>query len=333
VSRLRAAAGSALFFLVAPGTIVAVIPWLLTDWRLRDPLPGWMPLRVVGAVLLFAGVAAAGQSFVRFVIDGRGTPAPVAAPDRLVVGGLYGHVRNPMYVALLAAIGGESLLLGQVSLLAYAAVVGSIAYLFVRLYEEPELRRRFGDQYDAYRREVPGWWPRLRYWQPGTAPPDRPRRLPWWVPVFNRIARPLLAAGVPMGPDVLLTVRGRKTGVPRTTPVTICEDGGRRGLISPFGEVNWVRNLRVAGRATISAGRRREEVSAVELGPAEAAEFIRDVLAPHARRTRFGRWFVRHVDGIDFDDPVVAAAGRPVFELHAAPAPHRHAPDASGLSG
>lgn len=318
MKRSRAAVGSALFFLVAPGTVVGLIPWLLTGWRVRDPLPGWMPLRVVGAVLLVAGVAAAGQAFVRFVIEGLGTPAPIAAPERLVVGGLYRHVRNPMYVALLAAIAGEALLLGQVSLLVYAAVVGAISYVFVRVYEEPALRRRFGDQYDAYRRAVPGWWPRLRPWQPGTAR-AMPRRLPWWVPVFNRVARPLLAAGVPMGPDVLLTVRGRRTGLPRTTPVTICENAGRRGLISPFGDVNWVRNLRAAGRATISAGRRREEVSAVELGPAEAAEFIRDVLAPHARRTRLGRWFARHVDGIDIDHPVEAARGRPVFEIHAEP--------------
>src|SRR5215467_8400058 len=93
--------------------------------------------------------------------------------------------------------------------------------------------------------------------------------LPSWVPLFNRIARPLLAAGVPMGPDVLITVRGRKSGVARTTPVTICENMGRRGIISPFGEVNWVRNLRAAGRATITIRRRREEVAAVELGPVE----------------------------------------------------------------
>src|SRR2546423_13859960 len=105
-------------------------------------------------------------------------------------------------------------------------------------------------------------------------------RVPSWVPFFNFIAKPLLAAGVPMGPDVLLTIRGRKTGLPRTTPVTIAENSGRRGLIAPFGEVNWVRNLRAAGRATISVGRRKEEVTAVELGPTEAAAFIRDVLGP-----------------------------------------------------
>ena len=132
-----------------------------------------------------------------------------------------------------------------------------------------------------------------------------------WVPFFNPIARLLLAAGVPMGPDVLITVRGRKSGLPRTTPVTICENSGRRGLISPFGEVNWVRNLRAAGRATITVGRRQEEVTAVELGPTEAAEFIRDVLA----QTRLGSWFVRTIDKIDIDNPVEATKGRPVFEL------------------
>jgi deazaflavin-dependent oxidoreductase (nitroreductase family) len=143
-------------------------------------------------------------------------------------------------------------------------------------------------------------------------------RIPRWVPYFNRIARPLLAAGVPMGPDVLITVRGRKTGRPRTTPITLVEHAGRRGFISPFGETNWVRNLRAAGSATISAGRRREDVTASELAHDEAIGFIRDVLAPHARSSRFGDWFVRNVDKIDYDDPVMAAQGRPVFEIYPA---------------
>ena len=148
--------------------------------------------------------------------------------------------------------------------------------------------------------------------------PARSTRVPSWVPFFNYIAKPLLAVGVPIGPDVLITVRGRKSGLLRTTPVTIAENSGRRGLISPFGEVNWVRNLRAAGRATITVGRRKEEVTAIELGRTEAAEFIRDVLAPHARRTRLGAWFVRSVDKIDIDHPVEAAEGRPVFELYPA---------------
>src|SRR5829696_10337242 len=123
----------------------------------------------------------------------------------------------------------------------------------------------------------------------------RSTRVPSWVPLFTPFARLLLAAGMPMGPNKLITVRGRKSGLPRTTPVAIVENAGRRGLISPFGEVNWVRNLRAAGRATITSGRRKEEVTAIELGPTEAVEFIRDVLAPHARRTRLGTWIVRNV--------------------------------------
>lgn len=149
---------------------------------------------------------------------------------------------------------------------------------------------------------------------PGGDLPSR-GRLPLWVPYFNSVARPLLALGVPMGPDVLITVRGRKTGLPRTTPVTICENAGRRGLIAPFGESNWARNLRVAGTARITFGRRHEQIRAVELAPGEAVGFIREVLAPHARRSRFGRWFVRHVDKIDIDHPEEAAVGRPVFEI------------------
>src|SRR5207244_12970659 len=113
-------------------TGVGVIPWLLTGWRVNDPLPYWTPLRVVGAVLLIAGVAVAAQAFVRFVVEGLGTPVPVAAPERLVVGGLYRHVRNPMYVALLIAIVGEALLLGQLSLLVYAQLVVLITTLFFR---------------------------------------------------------------------------------------------------------------------------------------------------------------------------------------------------------
>jgi deazaflavin-dependent oxidoreductase (nitroreductase family) len=154
----------------------------------------------------------------------------------------------------------------------------------------------------------------------GTGPKVADRRtssrVPAWVPFFNVIARRLLAAGVPIGPDVLISIRGRKSGLPRTTPVTLCENAGRRGLISPFGEVNWVRNLRAAGHATISVGRRIEEVTAVELGPEDAAAFIRGVIAPHARRSWFGSWFVRNIDKIDIDHPEEAAEGRPVFELY-----------------
>jgi deazaflavin-dependent oxidoreductase (nitroreductase family) len=143
----------------------------------------------------------------------------------------------------------------------------------------------------------------------------RSSRVPSWVSLFNPIARRLIAAGVPMGPDVLITVRGRRTGLPRTTAVAVAEISGRLWLISPWGEVNWVRNLRAAGRATLTARRRKTEVTAVELGPTEAVEFFRDVLAPYLRGNRVGAWIVRHIDGIDISNPSEAARNCRVFEL------------------
>ena len=143
--------------------------------------------------------------------------------------------------------------------------------------------------------------------------------VPRWIPFFNAMAKPLLKLGVPMGPDVLITVSGRKTGLPRTTPVTICEYGGRRGFISPFGETNWARNLRAAGVATISFGGRRETVKTVELNKEQAAGFVRDVILPIARQSRLGNWFVRNVDGLDIDHPEDAVVGRPVFEIVSEP--------------
>jgi deazaflavin-dependent oxidoreductase (nitroreductase family) len=145
--------------------------------------------------------------------------------------------------------------------------------------------------------------------------------IPAWVPFFNVIARPLIALGVPPGPDVLLTIRGRRSGKPRATPVTLCQYRGRRGFISPFGETQWVRNLRTAGRATMSVGRRTEEVTVTELGPEEAAGFIRDVIAPQAATSWLAEWFVRSVDKIDIDHPEEAARGKPIFEIDPSPGP------------
>jgi protein-S-isoprenylcysteine O-methyltransferase Ste14 len=162
-----AAVGSAVFFLLAPGVVAGLIPWLLTRWQAREPLPYWAPVRVLGGILLVAGLIALVQAFVRFVVEGLGTPAPVAAPDRLVVGGVYRYVRNPMYVAVLAAIVGQALLLGRLELLLYAGAAWLVVAAFVRWYEEPTLARRFGADYEAYRRAVPAWWPRLRPWEPG----------------------------------------------------------------------------------------------------------------------------------------------------------------------
>jgi protein-S-isoprenylcysteine O-methyltransferase Ste14 len=163
-----AAAASAVFFVLAPGVVAGLVPWWLTGWRMRHPQPSWVwvPLRVAGVVLVAAGVVVLVQAFVRFVAEGVGTPAPVAPTQRLVVGGLYRYVRNPMYLAVVTTIVGQALVLARPVLLAYAVAAGAAMAAFVHGYEEPTLARQFGAQYRAYRRAVPAWWPRRRPWQP-----------------------------------------------------------------------------------------------------------------------------------------------------------------------
>ena len=163
--RARAAVGSLLFLLLAPGVVAGVIPWWLTGWRMRTPLPFWFPIRVGGVLLLAAGVVVLLEAFGRFVLEGLGTPAPVVPTERLVVGGLYRFVRNPMYLAVAATIVGQALALGQPILLLYAAAFGFVVASFVHWYEEPTLRRKFGEEYDAYTHEVPAWLPRRQPWE------------------------------------------------------------------------------------------------------------------------------------------------------------------------
>jgi deazaflavin-dependent oxidoreductase (nitroreductase family) len=142
-------------------------------------------------------------------------------------------------------------------------------------------------------------------------------RVPWVVPLFNPIAKRLLAAGVPLGFNGLITIRGRKSGLPRTTAVAIIAVGGSRWVWCPWGDVHWVRNLRAAGHATISVRGRKEEVRATELDPAQRVAFFRDTLLPLARGIPFGVRFIRILDGVDLNHPAEAAEGRPVFELRA----------------
>jgi deazaflavin-dependent oxidoreductase (nitroreductase family) len=141
-------------------------------------------------------------------------------------------------------------------------------------------------------------------------------RAPRRVTLFTPIARLLLAARVPLGFNGLITVRGRTSGLPRTTPVAIIEVSGRRWIWAPWGEVHWVRNLRAAGGATITVRGRKEEVQATELDPAERVAFFRDTLGPVARGIPFGVSFIRIVDGVDINRPQEAAEDRRVFELH-----------------
>jgi deazaflavin-dependent oxidoreductase (nitroreductase family) len=157
--------------------------------------------------------------------------------------------------------------------------------------------------------------------QPSTAPKlfgdhGKPR-VPSFVPIFNPIARRLMRLGVPLGPNALLSVPGRKSGLVRTTPVAMIKVGGRRWIVGTFGEVNWVRNLREAGDGVIAVGRRKESVRAVELDRAETESFFAEILDPYVKRMRLGRWLLGSVLNAKdiLEDPQAAAGRVPVFEL------------------
>ncbi|TPM08692.1 isoprenylcysteine carboxylmethyltransferase family protein [Mesorhizobium sp. B2-3-11] len=162
--RFSAIAGSGIFLIAAPGVVAGLIPWMLSArWGLPwSPLPG---LVFAGGVLIVAAAAVLLHAFARFALEGLGTPAPVAPTERLVIGGIYRHVRNPMYVAVLSIILGQALLFSSWSIAAYAAIAAAAMVTFVKLYEEPTLAGRYGAEYEAYRRNVPGWLPRITPWK------------------------------------------------------------------------------------------------------------------------------------------------------------------------
>ena len=136
--------------------VAGIVPWLLTRWNADSPSTA---LRTLGVVVLVAGGALVLETTARFALQGRGTPAPWAPPERLVERGSYRFVRSPMYLGVLLLVVGQALLLGREILLAWAVAAWLIFTAFLALYEEPQLRRRFGASYDDYRRRVRRWIP------------------------------------------------------------------------------------------------------------------------------------------------------------------------------
>jgi protein-S-isoprenylcysteine O-methyltransferase Ste14 len=164
--RSAAAVGSAVFFVVAPGVVAGLVPWLISGWQLPAPMSPFAIIRLTtGAALLIVAVVVLVRAFARFVVEGGGTPAPVAPTERLVIGGDYRFVRNPMYLAVVTAVLGQAMIFGSLTLLLYALTVWGIMAAFVRWYEEPLLLERYGDQYERYRQAVRAWMPRLHPWQ------------------------------------------------------------------------------------------------------------------------------------------------------------------------
>ena len=163
MQRPAAIIGSAIFLVIAPGTLAVYVPWYLTHW---DFAPALFPAaRALGAALIVAGLPILLDSFARFALQGLGTPAPVMPPERLVVTGFYRYVRNPMYVAVTALIAGQGLLFGSITVLKYGAILWAGFFLFVVAYEEPVLGEQFGDEYKRYRANVRRWLPRISPWR------------------------------------------------------------------------------------------------------------------------------------------------------------------------
>jgi protein-S-isoprenylcysteine O-methyltransferase Ste14 len=161
MTRRVALLGTLLFVAVLPAAAIVWVPWWITGWRVAPPLLGLAPLRWLGALLVLVALPVFVDFLARFV-RARGTPAPVAPPEELVVEGGFARCRNPGYVAVIALVVGQGLFFGSPGVLLYAAALALVFHLFVVFVEEPGLRRRFGASYDAYCREVPRWLPRLR---------------------------------------------------------------------------------------------------------------------------------------------------------------------------
>ena len=162
-ARARDWIGTILFLFLAPGIVAGVIPWLISGWRPHD-WGGAAWVVPVAWIAIILGVAFLLHAFALFALH-RGTPAPVAPTETLVVTGAYRHVRNPMYLAVLAIILGQALLFGSWWLVLYAAIALIAVVTFVLGYEEPTLTETYGEQYLDYKRNVPGWWPRLTPWR------------------------------------------------------------------------------------------------------------------------------------------------------------------------
>ena len=161
VQRTIAVLGSAVFFVIAPCTLAGLIPWSITDWQLRPPFLGLEFTRSIGVIMILAGVPGLVDSFARFALQGLGTPAPIAPTRNLVVTGLYRYVRNPIYIAVVAIILGQGVLMGDWRLIVYGTLLWLFFHVWVVAIEEPTLEQTFGEEYDAFRATVPRWIPRM----------------------------------------------------------------------------------------------------------------------------------------------------------------------------
>ena len=150
---------SVFFTIVVPGSVAVLVPYLIVSRGGAASLGRWTPVQFLGLVPVVVGAAMLVRCIWDFAAKGRGTLAPIDPPKQLVVQGLYRYVRNPMYLGVLVLLLGQTVFFESIVLLQYTLVWFIVVHLFVVLYEEPSLRRRFGDSYERYRRSVHRWVP------------------------------------------------------------------------------------------------------------------------------------------------------------------------------
>src|SRR5690349_913525 len=150
-------------------------------------------------------------------------------------------------------------------------------------------------------------------------PMSAPAKAPSFVGMLNPIARRVLKAGPLLGPNALITVRGRKSGIPRATPIARVEIDGGGWVIGTFGDTDWVRNVRAAGQAARTVGRSREGLVADERDVEGRTRSFREVLGPYVRAMRIGTLLLTILGASEIlNAPRAAAEHRPVFELRPA---------------
>jgi protein-S-isoprenylcysteine O-methyltransferase Ste14 len=162
MSQSRNAYATALFFLAAPGIVAGLVPWAITGWNVPSVTPYFAGLLIgLGGFFIVGGLVVLIDCFIRFVTRGNGTPMPWMPTERMVAGGAYRYLRNPMYAAVVVIILGQAILFANLWLVLYAAGVWLVSHYFVVQVEEPDLRRSFGSLYADYVAAVPRWFPRF----------------------------------------------------------------------------------------------------------------------------------------------------------------------------
>ena len=143
---------------VGPGPVIGLAPWMLSGWHLITPIAPW---RYVGLLMILGGLIPLADSIARFLREGQGTPEPLHPTESLVVSELYRYVRNPMHVGVLTMIFGQAVFFANRHIAIYGACAAAVMHLFVVLYEEPTLQKKYGQEYVESLGQVSRWIPRL----------------------------------------------------------------------------------------------------------------------------------------------------------------------------